>query len=171
MGRDQLPGGGVVWGVINCQVGVGIWHARCAVLRLVLCCGESPTPQVVAGAVLGEVADSAQRPARKMPPPCTPSALQCPALPRPAPPCPAPMPQRKCDAYLAAQRGRRWDKGIENFRNTDNSELRVGVMGLGEGWLDCCLHGWCLRGELTGVASWAGHHGLARQLFPGGGGC
>jgi phosphoglycerate dehydrogenase-like enzyme len=40
--------------------------------------------------------------------------------------------QRKCDEYLAAQRERRWDKGIENFRSTDNSELRVGVMGLGK---------------------------------------
>lgn len=40
--------------------------------------------------------------------------------------------QRKCDAYWEAQRARRWDKGVENFRNIDNSELRVGVMGLGE---------------------------------------
>lgn len=40
--------------------------------------------------------------------------------------------QRRCDAYLEAQRDGRWDKGIEDFRNVDNSELRVGVMGLGE---------------------------------------
>jgi glyoxylate/hydroxypyruvate reductase A len=40
--------------------------------------------------------------------------------------------QRRCDAYWAAQRAARWDKGIENFRNVDNAELRVGVMGLGE---------------------------------------
>ena len=39
--------------------------------------------------------------------------------------------QRKCDEYWAAQRACRWDKGIENFRNIDNAELRVGVMGAG----------------------------------------
>lgn len=39
--------------------------------------------------------------------------------------------QRKCDAYMAAQQQRRWDKGIEDFRNVDNGELRVGIMGLG----------------------------------------
>lgn len=39
--------------------------------------------------------------------------------------------QRKCDAYLAAQREARWDKGVEDFRSIDNGELRVGVMGLG----------------------------------------
>ncbi|KAL4424688.1 hypothetical protein ABPG77_004495 [Micractinium sp. CCAP 211/92] len=39
--------------------------------------------------------------------------------------------QRKCDAYLAAQQQRRWDKGIEDFRSVDNGELRVGIMGLG----------------------------------------
>ncbi|PSC71738.1 Glyoxylate hydroxypyruvate reductase A [Micractinium conductrix] len=39
--------------------------------------------------------------------------------------------QRKCDAYMVAQRAARWDKGVENFRNVDNRELRVGVMGLG----------------------------------------
>ncbi|KAL4420433.1 hypothetical protein ABPG75_010089 [Micractinium tetrahymenae] len=39
--------------------------------------------------------------------------------------------QRKCDAYMAAQRQRRWDKGVEDFRNVDNAELRVGIMGLG----------------------------------------
>lgn len=40
--------------------------------------------------------------------------------------------QRKCDAYMEAQRERRWAKDVENFRNIDNSELRIGVMGLGE---------------------------------------
>ena len=40
--------------------------------------------------------------------------------------------QRKCDAYWWAQQEARWDKGIENYRNIDNSELSVGVMGLGE---------------------------------------
>ena len=39
--------------------------------------------------------------------------------------------QRKCDEYLEAQRESRWDKSIENFRNIDNSELSVGVMGSG----------------------------------------
>jgi phosphoglycerate dehydrogenase-like enzyme len=39
--------------------------------------------------------------------------------------------QRRCDAYARAQRERRWDKAIENFRSVDNAELRVGVMGLG----------------------------------------
>jgi glyoxylate/hydroxypyruvate reductase A len=39
--------------------------------------------------------------------------------------------QRKCDAYWEAQRARRWAKEVENFRNIDNSELRIGVMGLG----------------------------------------
>lgn len=39
--------------------------------------------------------------------------------------------QRKCDAYAAAQRESKWDKSIENFRNIDNAELRVGVMGAG----------------------------------------
>lgn len=43
-----------------------------------------------------------------------------------------PFPQRKCDAYWEAQQARRWAKDVENFRNIDNSELRVGVMGLGE---------------------------------------
>lgn len=44
----------------------------------------------------------------------------------------APCLQRKCDAYWEAQRERRWAKEVENFRNIDNSELRVGIMGLGE---------------------------------------
>ena len=57
--------------------------------------------------------------------PCTP--------PAPPPPCL----QRKCDAYLAAQREARWDKGVEDFRSIDNGELRVGVMGLGE-HCSCC---------------------------------
>lgn len=39
--------------------------------------------------------------------------------------------QRKGDEYFYAQQQSRWDKGIENYRNTDNSELRVGIMGLG----------------------------------------
>lgn len=42
------------------------------------------------------------------------------------------IPQRKCDAYWEAQQARRWAKDVENFRNIDNSELHVGVMGLGE---------------------------------------
>ena len=46
---------------------------------------------------------------------------------------PAPLVlQRKCDAYWEAQRERRWAKEVENFRNIDNSELRVGIMGLGQ---------------------------------------
>ena len=40
--------------------------------------------------------------------------------------------QRRCDAYLAAQRQRRWAKDVEHFRNIDNAELRVGILGLGE---------------------------------------
>ena len=39
--------------------------------------------------------------------------------------------QRRCDAYWTAQRDARWDKSIENFRNIDNSELGIGVMGAG----------------------------------------
>lgn len=39
--------------------------------------------------------------------------------------------QRRCDEYAAAQAAGRWDKSIENYRNVDNAELRVGVMGLG----------------------------------------
>jgi glyoxylate/hydroxypyruvate reductase len=39
--------------------------------------------------------------------------------------------QRKCDAYLEAQRQSKWDKSIENFKNIDNAELRVGVLGAG----------------------------------------
>lgn len=39
--------------------------------------------------------------------------------------------QRRCDEYWHAQLKKNWDKGIENFRNVDNSELRVGVMGMG----------------------------------------
>jgi len=39
--------------------------------------------------------------------------------------------QRKCDDYWRAQQERRWDKDIENYRSVDNSELRVGIMGLG----------------------------------------
>lgn len=39
--------------------------------------------------------------------------------------------QRRCDAYYAAQKQSKWDVSIENFRNIDNAELRVGVMGLG----------------------------------------
>jgi glyoxylate/hydroxypyruvate reductase A len=39
--------------------------------------------------------------------------------------------QRKCDAYFEAQRHSKWDKSIENFRNIDNAELRIGVMGAG----------------------------------------
>jgi glyoxylate/hydroxypyruvate reductase A len=39
--------------------------------------------------------------------------------------------QRKCDAYFAAQRESKWDKSIENFRNVDNAELQVGVLGAG----------------------------------------
>lgn len=39
--------------------------------------------------------------------------------------------QRKCDAYWHAQLEGRWDKSVENYRNIDNAELKVGVMGLG----------------------------------------
>jgi glyoxylate/hydroxypyruvate reductase A len=39
--------------------------------------------------------------------------------------------QRKCDNYWIAQSEGRWDKSVENFRNVDNAELKVGVMGLG----------------------------------------
>ncbi len=39
--------------------------------------------------------------------------------------------QRKCDAYFEAQRQSKWDKRIENFRNIDNPELNVGIMGAG----------------------------------------
>ncbi len=49
---------------------------------------------------------------------------------RTTPPPPARL-QRKCDSYWQAQQAQRWAKDIENFRNIDNGELRVGVMGLG----------------------------------------
>ncbi|GAB4819814.1 hypothetical protein N2152v2_006860 [Parachlorella kessleri] len=39
--------------------------------------------------------------------------------------------QRKCDDYWRAQQERRWAKDVENYRSVDNSELRVGIMGLG----------------------------------------
>ena len=94
----------VLWGVINCQV-----RAR-ALLEGGLTAPSCPHATCI-----------------------SPAALHAPRnAPYHALPCLAPMLQRKCDAYLAAQRQRLWDKGIENFRNTDNSELRVGIMGLGE---------------------------------------
>ena len=39
--------------------------------------------------------------------------------------------QRKCDEYFRAQLECRWDKSVENYKNIDNHEMRVGVMGLG----------------------------------------
>ena len=39
--------------------------------------------------------------------------------------------QRKCDDYFRAQMESRWDKSVENYKNVDNHEVRVGVMGLG----------------------------------------
>ncbi|RMZ54662.1 hypothetical protein APUTEX25_003040 [Auxenochlorella protothecoides] len=39
--------------------------------------------------------------------------------------------QRKCDAYLEAQKDCRWDKSVENFTIRDNSSVRVGILGLG----------------------------------------
>lgn len=39
--------------------------------------------------------------------------------------------QRKCDDYFRAQMDSRWDKSVENYKNIDNHEVRVGVMGLG----------------------------------------
>ncbi len=39
--------------------------------------------------------------------------------------------QRKCDDYFRAQMQCRWDKSVENYKNIDNHEMRVGVMGLG----------------------------------------
>lgn len=39
--------------------------------------------------------------------------------------------QRKCDAYYQAQMESRWDKSVENYKNVDNHEISVGVMGLG----------------------------------------
>ena len=39
--------------------------------------------------------------------------------------------QRKCDEYYIAQHESRWDKSIEDYKNRDNEEMRVGVMGLG----------------------------------------
>ena len=39
--------------------------------------------------------------------------------------------QRKCDDYFRAQMACRWDKSVENYKNIDNHEVRVGVMGLG----------------------------------------
>jgi glyoxylate/hydroxypyruvate reductase A len=41
--------------------------------------------------------------------------------------------QRKMDAYLAAQRARRWDLGIEDKGSSllDNHNLAVGILGFG----------------------------------------
>eukprot|EP00887_Chlorella_sp_A99_P005241 scaffold1.g5241.t1 len=39
--------------------------------------------------------------------------------------------QRRFDAYLDAQRARRWDKSVEDFTSRDNSSVRVGIMGAG----------------------------------------
>ncbi len=39
--------------------------------------------------------------------------------------------QRKCDDYFRAQMACRWDKSVENYKNIDNHEVSVGVMGLG----------------------------------------
>lgn len=41
--------------------------------------------------------------------------------------------QRKFEDYGEAQRARRWDLSIEGRRNLDNCDVRVGVMGFGEG--------------------------------------
>ena len=92
----------VLWGVINCQVCV---------------------PRRAAAPV--------------QPPPALPAAHQppppsLPFTPLPDPSQPPPTWQRKCDAYWEAQREARWAKEVENFRNVDNEELHVGVMGLGE---------------------------------------
>jgi glyoxylate/hydroxypyruvate reductase A len=39
--------------------------------------------------------------------------------------------QRKCDEYFRAQMDSRWDKSIEEYKNIDNHEVSIGVMGLG----------------------------------------
>lgn len=39
--------------------------------------------------------------------------------------------QRKCDEYYQAQMDSRWDKGIENYKNIDNAQVSIGVMGMG----------------------------------------
>lgn len=39
--------------------------------------------------------------------------------------------QRKCDEYYRAQMESKWDKSIENYKNIDNHEVSIGVMGLG----------------------------------------
>lgn len=41
--------------------------------------------------------------------------------------------QRKMDAYLAAQRARRWDLGVEDKGSSelDNTNIAVGVLGFG----------------------------------------
>ena len=39
--------------------------------------------------------------------------------------------QRKCDEYYHAQMDSRWDKSIENYKNIDNGQVSVGVMGVG----------------------------------------
>ena len=33
--------------------------------------------------------------------------------------------------YIVAQREKRWAKDIEDFNQVDNSDLRVGILGLG----------------------------------------
>lgn len=126
----------VLWGVINCQVGAASWlpehlampHALCCALHQHpgACCPPRNQPRHAAGRGARPQL-SPSRPAG--PPPCLPACLL--RLPAGPPPC-LPSLQRKCDAYMAAQQQRRWDKGIEDFRNVDNGELRVGIMGLGK---------------------------------------
>lgn len=78
------------------------------------------------------------RPARRTAS-CT-AARPVPSPPEPGPPVPDPAP--RSDAYLAAQLAASWEQGkaVESYRQRDNGELRVGVMGAGalRRWPDAC---------------------------------
>jgi len=82
--------------------------------------------------------------------------------------------QRKCDDYFRAQIECRWDKSVENYKNIDNHEVRVGVMGLGLmgarvartlAGLGYEVYGW----KRTPVSDGRGNGGEDRERGSGGG--
>ena len=82
--------------------------------------------------------------------------------------------QRKCDDYFRAQMECRWDKSVENYKNIDNHEVRVGVMGLGLmgarvartlAGLGYEVYGW----KRTPVSDGRGNGGEDRERGSGGG--
>lgn len=139
----------VLWGVINCQVSTNL--LGCASLNMrhscvhcvdaASCMGNRGIGGVRLQAQSAHARAQRSATARRRTDPnwhvcCRqrkpdPYAWQLRALQSTTNPPVFSWPQRKCDAYMVAQRAARWDKGVENFRNVDNRELRVGVMGLG----------------------------------------